>query len=64
MFKCVGCGKCCSHLFISERIKVSFKTRTIMFRKKCKFLQDGECIIYNNRPKFCREWECGAGEET
>ena len=60
LFQCVGCGKCCSDLSISERLHVSWHLRTIMPSVKCYFLTEkNKCSVYESRPPLCKKWECG-----
>jgi len=61
---CYKCGECCKRLNYEDRIRVSLHTKTLMFNKLCKFLdKENLCKIYNNRPKMCKEWVCGASRE-
>ena len=62
VFKCRQCAKCCSNLAIDERIRISLALKTIMLRKKCRFLNNNTCSVYGKRAKLCREWECGASK--
>jgi len=37
----------------------------LTFPLKCKFLTDkNKCAIYKNRPKICKEWDCGINYDT
>jgi Fe-S-cluster containining protein len=61
---CYKCGLCCKNLYLSDRIKISLHTKTIMLKKKCEFLNKNKlCKIYKNRPKICKEFVCGASSK-
>ena len=54
---CSRDGYCCRHLYLSDRIKISVSTRTLMLSERCNFLENHNvCSIYNSRPKVCRGW--------
>jgi len=71
--KCLRCGECCQTktLMKSCGIKERFLYRLILFltagfrglkNPKCKYLRfrkrNAYCVIYENRPQFCREHFC------
>ena len=61
---CYKCGECCKRLYWSDRIAISWRTKTLMLRKYCKFLdKDNLCKVYSIRPKCCSEWQCGASKK-
>lgn len=60
---CKKCGLCCKNMYLYDKIMISLHTKSFMFSKDCKFLnKDNTCKIYNNRPKLCRDWKCGASK--
>jgi len=58
---CIRCGGCCRILYWTDRIKMSWELKTLIWRRVCKFLMsNNECSIYDKRPKICRDWVyCG-----
>gem|GEM_PF-2695216 len=57
---CYKCGMCCRQLSWEDRINISLHTRTLMFKKICKFLGSNNlCKIYDKRAKVCKAWVCG-----
>lgn len=44
------------HTLDAENRKVEPNTSEITFKFPCKFLKDGKCSIYENRPLLCREY--------
>jgi Fe-S-cluster containining protein len=57
--ECSKCGDCCRELYLIERLKLALHTKTLAFKKSCKFLDKNNlCKIYPNRPKFCKDWKC------
>ena len=61
---CYKCGECCRKLDFYDKISISLHTKTLMFSKVCKFLNENNlCKIYLDRPKSCKEWGCGASKK-
>lgn len=57
---CYKCGECCKNLYWSDRVLISLRTKTLMLKKNCKFMDDNKlCKIYTKRPRVCRDWYCG-----
>lgn len=65
MGKCIKCGECCKRLYWSDRLRISWATKTVMLRKQCSFLfKTGLCLVHGEKPKVCRDWVCGAYYQT
>jgi len=47
--ECGGCTACCYAFPVNDAGKAGFK--------KCKH-EDGKCLIYENRPQVCKDYEC------
>jgi Fe-S-cluster containining protein len=62
---CYKCGDCCKKLSLFERLKISWRGRTLMLSKNCKFLDKNNlCKIYNQRPNLCKNWQCEKFKEN
>ena len=69
-WKCIRCGWCCNNLDVpvtiydEERLRkygdIFWKGKIGVYLKKingrCIFYKDGECLIYEERPKACRNY--------
>ena len=64
-FKCQRCGHCCEtyNIGIFPEDKIMWKDKPDILKYfsqdwyvPCKFLKDNECLIYEIRPKACRDF--------
>lgn len=61
---CVQCSRCCRHLYLYDRIIISWYFKMFQISKTCKILnREGKCSWHSIRPKLCKEWKCGANHE-
>lgn len=47
-FRCIKCGECCRHLYLSDIYKDLDRGDGV-----CLFLRGNLCSIYSNRPLIC-----------
>ena len=59
LFQCTQCCKCCANLSFLDMLLISWTLKRVVLGRKCKYLDGFACTIYKDRPKLCREWECG-----
>lgn len=48
---CDGCTHCCDGTMMIKDFGVTYK-------KPCEHLVAGKCVIYEDRPKVCRDFSC------
>ena len=49
-WECVRCGECCNGFIISKKENLSVNKNGKM---QCRYLENNECINYDNRPFIC-----------